>query len=486
MAKKNIAVDPNDPEAAARFVTTDADKVKANKWFHRARELGEKNQFEYAIEYYVNGMEFWPDAVEEACKPLHGCAVARKQTGGKKPGFKDTMKRSMTDKDPKAGLINALWLFGHDPDNMGYMEGIAKAASRLRAEDTAFWALGLLRRAIDNTAKVSAKQFGGFTALGEDLGARAAVRGETAFAIQAYELTIEIVQLWRHRHPKDQAIDTRLRDVSTKLTITRGKYKDGDSFRESLDDQDAQSDLHDRQRSVQSDDRVDQLIADAERTYNENTEDDDKLKTLVDLLTRRERQADEIRAIGFLVNKFKESGAYRWKQIADDIRMKQLKRAVREAAKSGDEDARRKAAVDELRFGLNVFKDRVQRYPTDNRIKFEYASRLFQSRNIDEAIPLLQACRVDPKNRAACGMYLGRCFYKKGFHDQAVGTLSETIAEREIHDDDLGKTLLYWLGRAQEENKGAAEARKTYGKLLQIDYNYRDVKERLEGLPSDG
>ena len=105
MAKKNNGEPEAEGASYARLETSAEDRAKAAKWFQRARELGDKRQFDYAIEYYVNGLEFWPEAVEEACKPLHGCAVARRQTGGKKPGLKDTMTRSMNDKDAKRGSI---------------------------------------------------------------------------------------------------------------------------------------------------------------------------------------------------------------------------------------------------------------------------------------------------------------------------------------------------------------------------------------------
>ena len=176
------SVDPNQ-----RYGTNPSEQAKALKWFERARELGEKRKFDYAIEYYVSGLEFWPDAVEEACKPLHGCAVARRQTGGKKPGLKDTMKRSMNDKDPKKAFLNALWLFGHDPDNYAYVEGVTRNASRLRAEDAAYWAAGVCRRGLESNAKANPKQFQTLARLLEEIGDRAAVRAEAPLAEGAYE-----------------------------------------------------------------------------------------------------------------------------------------------------------------------------------------------------------------------------------------------------------------------------------------------------------
>ena len=183
-----------------------------------------------------------------------------------------------------------------------------------------------------------------------------------------------------------------------------------------------------------------------------------------------------------LVNHYKRTDDYRWKQLADDIRMKQLKRRGRELEKAGEQEAAKKQYLKQLRFELMVFNERLERYPTDNRVRFEYGVRCFRAGRFDDAIPLFQTARIDPKNRTACGMYLGRCFFRKGYHSQAVTALQEAIDEYQFADDDLAKAMLYWLGRSQEGTGQVEDSRKTYGKLLQLDYNYRDVRARLDSL----
>jgi len=486
MAKKtngenDVPADPN-----ARLVTTAEDKAKSAKWFARARELGDKRQFDTAIEYYVSGLEFWPDAVEEACKPLHGCGVARKQLGGKKPGLKDTMKRSTTDKIAKQAYVNSLWLFANDPDNVGYIEAVTRNASRLRAEDAAKWAGGIFYKSLESNPKATGKQFQTLIQLFEELGDRAGARGETAFGVEAYQSGVEMLNLWRRRIPKDQQVEVSLKSLSTKLTILKGKYQDGESYRDSMQDAAQQADLHDQQRTIQTDDRVDELVAKADAEYRQNPASGPALKQLVELLCRRERTDEETRAIGLLINEFKRSGEYRWKQSADEIRIKQLGREVRETEKTGDASALKEARVAQLRFELTVFKDRVERYPSDNRALFEYGVRKFSAGQFDDAIPLFQRARTDPKNRAACGMYLGRCFFRKGYHSQSVSALQEAINEYEFSDDELAKTMRYWLARAQEAAGSGDAAGKTYGELLQLDYNYKDVRARLDALTARG
>ena len=480
MAKKTE--DSQASDSFARVETSEENQGKARKWFVRARELADKRRWDFAVEYFVNGLEYWPDAVEEGLKPLHGCAVARKNTGGKKPGLKDSMKRSMNDKDPVKALSNSLWLFGHDPDNISYVEGVVRNASKLRAEDAAKWAGGVLMKALEVSPKVSAKQFQGAVTLVEELGDLAKDRGETAFGVEAYQIGIEILNVMRRRIPKDQNIPILIKNLSTKLTILKGNFEKGESFRESIADSEKQKEMHDQDRSVQSEERLAELIRSAEKAFEEQPDHPQHLRTLVDLLCRRENPDDERKAIGLLVNQFKQTQNYTLKQLADDIRIKQLQRATRQAAAKGDAEASKQAQIEQLRFELKVFKERLDRYPTDNRIKFEFALRCFRAGRFADAIPLFQAARVDPKNRIACGLYLGRSFFRKGYPSQAIGALTEAIQQHGIPDDALAKDLHYWLAQAQEDEKQTEDARKTYGKILQMDFNYRDVRDRLDGL----
>ena len=136
MAKEKKKKQPVDPaEAAARFVTTDVDKTKARKWFVRARELADNKSWDYAVQCYVDGLGFWPEAVEEGHQPLRLAASERHFRDGKKPSFTETMKYNMTGKDAKKAMLNAAWLLSHDPFNISYMEGILKNANKLHCEE---------------------------------------------------------------------------------------------------------------------------------------------------------------------------------------------------------------------------------------------------------------------------------------------------------------------------------------------------------------
>ncbi len=64
-----------------------------------------------------------------------------------------------------------------------------------------------------------------------------------------------------------------------------------------------------------------------------------------------------------------------------------IARKIREAAKAGEQEATKEAHVASLRFDLSVFKERIERYPTDNRMKFEYSVRKRISEPWIESVP---------------------------------------------------------------------------------------------------
>jgi tetratricopeptide (TPR) repeat protein len=473
---------PQVPDANAPFQSSEADKAKAAKWFARARELFEKRNHEYAIKCFIDGLAFWPEAVEEAHQPLRACAMARRQAGGKKSGMMDSVKYSMTHKDPVRAMLNSEWLWAHDPFNSKYVSGLIKNANKARIDDVVMWAGPIYRELIEQEKKPDPKSFALLKEIYESLAGRAEARREFDLAITAMERGLEALGVQQHLSPNDLSIGNLVRDMSTKLTILKGNYETASSFKDSIRGADEQAAEHDRERMFQSDERLDALIAAADKDMRDNPGIAGKVMTLVELLCRRDNEAQEARAIGVLVDAFQSTDDYRYKMRADDIRMRQLARRVRQARDSKDREAVRAARIKQLQFEIPAFRERVDKYPTDLRIRYEYGLRLFSARKYDEAIPCFQASRGDPKSRVPSALYLGRCFYETEYFSEAISILQEGKADYEITDDTTAKELLYWLGRAQADQGEPAAAQKTYGQLLQLDYNYRDVRDRMKGL----
>ncbi len=469
-----------EPEQPVLPTFTDEEKESARRCFRKGQELAEKKNYDYAITWYISGLEIWPEAVEEGHKPCRAASLFR---GKVKISFGDGRKYKIGDKDPKKAMVNAEMLLSKDPQNVGYMEAMFKSAAKGMYDLTVMWIGEIFADAASREEKLNPARFEVLGVIYEELADRHTVLNPP-FAIAALDRAFEARKRLAALKPNDMAVSTAYRDIAGKMTILKGKYSSASSFKDSMQDSDTQRDLHDRDRVVQTDERMDDLVSKAEAQYRDNPTDAATISGLVELLCRREEETGENKAIGVLVKAFKDTDEYRYKMRAEDIRMKQLNRKARQIAASGDAQAAREHLKEQLRFELSVFRERGERYPTDLRIRYEHGKRLFRAGRHDEAIPVLQEARHDPKTRTQCSLYLGRCFFEKAYSAQAMDTFREAINSYEFPDDDLGKQLHYWLGRSHEAAGQTADALKVYGQLIQWEYNYRngEVRKRIDDL----
>jgi tetratricopeptide (TPR) repeat protein len=192
-------------------------------------------------------------------------------------------------------------------------------------------------------------------------------------------------------------------------------------------------------------------------------------------------------------------GDLRVREQLEDVQMRHARQqafiADRRAAESKTAEAQQQAqqvGLELLRQELEVFRKRVDRYPTNTHWKFELGVRLKQSGNFNEAVKMLQEAKNDPKHRGAVLLDLGICFQQikqfklaKQHYVEAV----QAIPEREV---DLRKKALYRaamlsVGLAEtdanqfnEEELGDAE--KYFTQLAALDFSYRDVSAWLDKI----
>ena len=78
MSKKPDKPDKSNAQEASSTPTfSEADKGKAQKWFKRAQELVEVKNYDYAIEAFINGLGFWPEAIDQGHKPCRAASLFR-------------------------------------------------------------------------------------------------------------------------------------------------------------------------------------------------------------------------------------------------------------------------------------------------------------------------------------------------------------------------------------------------------------------------
>ncbi len=461
---------------------SEKDKAKAQKWFDHGRNVADKHNYDYAIECYINGLAVWPDAVTEGHKPLRAVAFARLGAGGKKPGMIERMKFSTgVSRHPLQGMLTAEKLLARDPNNLDYLEGFLRNAHKVGLDQTCLWLGPIFSEEPLANPKPHTARLVVLHQVFEDLGDRFNKRGEPSTAVTCYDLALKALDTLVRIKPDDASVGDLRRNLAGKTTIIRGKFEGGD-FRESLRDADFQRQIHDKDRIIADSDRMGELIVAAQNDLAAAPDEPGKVFAVVDALLRRGRIEDEEEAIRLLTQTYEGTKIYLFKMRADDVRLREFRRQAHRLHETGDRNAALEHFKKQIDFEIAVFKERMQQYPTEAKYKYELGKRYFRARRYDEAIPILQAARNDPKRRAACGSLIAQCFFHKGYHDQAINLLLDAIKAYEVPGDDTSKESHYWLGRSYEAAGQNEPAMQTYGQIIQWDYNYADVRQRIEAL----
>jgi tetratricopeptide (TPR) repeat protein len=473
-----------------RLIADEAQRAKAKKFFDHAKKAADTRNYDYAIKLYVDGLASWPDAIEEGLKKLRVVATARRLEGGKPVGFIAARKYALGGRDVRRSLKNALYLYGFDPGSLSNMEHILQLATKAKCDRMVEWIAPVLVDAFNSAKKLSAGRCeAACRALDEAADLAMAVEADEG-ATRILEANIAAAQIWSRHFPNSSEAHRAHDNASSKLTIVKGRFARADGFTKSLKDGAAQHDLRDADKMVHTEDRSRELIARARKAWEDSPGVAGKLLHLVDLMVRIETDERENEAIALLEGEYARAGEYVFKQKADDFRMRQLSRHRRELEARAQADPqnaelRQRLASHQARqseIEIKLFQDRLALYPTDLRVHYLLGSRLFAARRFDDAIPLFQHSQADGRCRSESRLYLGRCFLEKGFCDQAVGTLRSALGELDSVSSKMALELQYWLARGLEASHQPAEARKTYGDLIQRDYNYRDARHRLKKL----
>jgi tetratricopeptide (TPR) repeat protein len=100
---------------------------------------------------------------------------------------------------------------------------------------------------------------------------------------------------------------------------------------------------------------------------------------------------------------------------------------------------------------------------------------------LDEAISELQKALRAPAGKLRTSEMLGICFFEKGAYGVAESILRRGLDLPASGDQErLG--VLYWLGRALEQQGKKADARDLYGRVFAVDIRFLDAEQRVKVL----
>lgn len=462
-------------EAAMAQTANEQQMAEAKSFFANARKAAEGKQYDYAIDMYINGLTRAPDALEEGHLPLCELGFQRRGKGGRKPSMMEKVKR-MRGKTPLEQMLNAEYLFVKDPDNLAYAEAMLKAAVEGGYTRTAHWIANLIFQTNNAIEKPSLQTY--------------ILLKDSYKALGRYDKAVAACQRAVRLKPESKELADEFKNLSAELTMAKGNYTANGDFRQSIKDQETQAKLYAQDRIIKTEDYRLSAVEDARKAYAHEPDLPKNIFTLAEVLADLEADQSENEAIQLLEDAYVRCHEFSFKERAGLLRIRQLRRKMREArkqleAKPQDTEARERMA--DLTATLNDtelahYRLCVENYPTDPAHKYEYALRLLQNQRYNEAIPLFQEAQKDPRRKIASMDKVGYCFLMKGWYADAIDVFTHAIEAYEIKDDAVAKELRYNLARAYEEQGENEKALDVYRRIAQLDFSYKDVGSRVDRL----
>ena len=456
-------------------IDPEAGLEKATTFFERAEEIASTDNFNYAIDMYIEGLRRVPDAVEDGHIPLRRIALIRQGKGGKKPSVVDKM-RKRGGKTPLDEMLNAEYLLARDPDHLPYAEAMLKASVAGGYGRTADWIAQLIFDANRASAKSSLATY--------------LLLRDSYKSLEMFSKAVEACRCAVELRPGDDELADELRDLTAQMTVKKGKYGQEGDFRQSILDRKKQEMLHSQESLVKSAEFLAKAVEAARARLQANPNLPANILKLADALFELQRDQAEEEAFKILVDAFEKTGDFVFKRREGEFGIRKLKCRVRHAKEAAEAEGENEELKKKLAQGLEDFARAetehyrlcVQNYPTDLRMKYEYGVRLLVNKEYDKAIPLFQEAQRDPQCKVPALDKTGLCFFLKGWFSDAIDVFTRALGICGDQDSDIAKELRYNLARSYEENKQAEEAFEIYRKLAQVDFNYKDVSRRVEKL----
>jgi tetratricopeptide (TPR) repeat protein len=449
--------------------------AKARSFFEKAQAVAKANNIDYAIDIYIQGLRHSPDALEEGHLPLCELALQRQKKGGKKPSMVDRMK-GLRGRTPLEQMLNAEALFAKDPDHLPYAEAMLKAAVAGGYKKTAGWIANLVFQTNNASKRPSFQTY--------------ILLKDSYAALGQFDKAVVACQKASKMRPEDGKLTDEYKNLSAELTMSRGKYDQEGDFRKAIKNREQQEKLHAQSGVIKTQDYKVTTLEDARKKMAQNPNIPANIFAVADALAGMDTEKAENDAIALLENTYKAKQDYSYQKKADEIRMKQLRRKIKQAKdclEKKPDDETIKNALEQLKKKLNDielehYRLVVLNYPTNLAPKYEYAIRLLKNGQYNEAIPLFQEAQNNPRRKIACMSKIGYCFFMKGWLADAIDVYNNAIETYEIKDDATGKDLRYNLARAYEENGNADKALEVFRKIAQVDFGYKDVSQRVDKL----
>lgn len=469
-------------EAAAEDFTANA--AKAARFFEHARAMHDSANYEYAVTLWLQGLRQDPTSMtglESFYESAEAFVAKRKKFGPTKDQQKNFGGKGAVER-----YLQALLNWGTKPTDTGAAIKALEASVKLNLDEPGYW--------IGERALTSAWR-------NKKPSKDALVRiKDLLIKVGAYDLAVKAGEAAMQLDPSDADLKAEMRNLSAQATMSSGGYEtsgEEGGFRRNIRDADAQRRLEEESRISRSEDAATRVVEAAREDYESRPQDTAAIQKYARALLERGTTEDEKSAYDLLTKAHQDTGEFRFRQQAGEVKLRQARRKLRELKQAADanpedEEAQerlKKARLEFAKLEIAEYQARVAAYPTDLKLKYELGRRLYQVGQYQEAIQALQEAQRDAKNRASAMHYLGLSFLELGWQQEAVETLRGALEAHGGAQDETGLELRYGLMRALEKKaqdeqdlEAAEEAGKLASSIAMQQIGFRDIVQRRQAI----
>ncbi len=298
--------------------------------------------------------------------------------------------------------------------------------------------------------------------------------GRTRSARECFERLCELC-------PNDPAALKQLKDAMALDSMSGDGWEKtaerGGSFRDMLKDGDEAALLEQESKSSRSDTGLDTLIADMIAKIKVEPMNINYRRGLANLYLQKRLFAQAIAVLEEAVKM--NPGDPELERTLSNAHLREFDSRIEILRETGDETTAAALENERLQFKFDDLQGRVERYPNDLQLRFEWGVMLFENEYGNEAIQQLQLAQRSAKNRVPALYYLGLCFKSKRQYDVALRQLESSLSELPIMDT-MKKKVLYELGTVYELMGNPQKASDYYMQIYQADIGYLDVAGKIE------
>ncbi len=313
--------------------------------------------------------------------------------------------------------------------------------------------------------------------------------GDFYMSREIYDKASEIFGKIVEKNRSDLEATKKFKDATARGSIASQKWDSEGDWRDLLKDKDASKDLESKGRAAMTPEML-QAQADglaAEYAANQNNLDVTKrLAATYEELEQFESALSFYEWAFHLSNNDPslEKKVANIREIVNKAHLDALARFVEENPGHPDIELYRSQLAEAEKAQIEVLiaesRERVDRNPTDNELRYELGSRLFRAGQYRESIQHLQQAKRSPNLRIRVMNLLGQCYENMNMTDLAATQYEEALTELPSMDE-VKKELLYNLGLLYEKLGNTAKYMECLKQIYAVDYGYRDVAVRVEG-----